>query len=117
MQSLETSGPGVAAAVAHTSGGGAAPGGSDAHGTNTHGVASRVTHVDGDAHGTKDKRRGFLPEKRTVPKEFTGEVIQEWRNWVEDVEDYLDGIMPGMQEFLKDFAKKEEPADADWRQH
>ena len=25
--------------------------------------------------------------------------------------------MPGMQEFLKDFAKKEEPADADWRQN
>ena len=34
---------------------------------------------------------------------------------MEDVEDYLHGILPGMQAFLKDFVQSEEPADEAWR--
>ena len=69
----------------------------------------------GSGAGREDRRRGFLPEKRTIPKYFDGETLKEWRNWVEDLEDYLDGVMPGMQEFLKVVAKRELPANEAWR--
>ena len=65
--------------------------------------------------GGHEKRRGYLPEKKTVPEEFSGEDLRQWRDWVEDMEDYLDQITAGMQDFLKSFVRKEEPADSAWR--
>ena len=46
------------------------------------------------------KFRGYLPAKSMVPKPFDNQE-DKWRNWQEDVADYLDAIQPGMKAFLK----------------
>ena len=44
----------------------------------------------GGGTGGKDRsRRSYLPEKNTIPKTFENK-IEEWRQWKEDVAEYLD---------------------------
>ena len=60
-------------------------------------------------------RKGFLPEKRTIPLEYSGEKLEDWREWVEDMSDYLDEMEAGMKDFLTDITASEEPADEVFR--
>lgn len=70
----------------------------------------------GKGEGKGEGRKGLLPEKKTKPDKYDGQTLKDWRGWVEDVEDHVDGIVPGMREFLKAIVKLEEPATPEWRQ-
>ena len=67
--------------------------------------------MDENGRPMDGKKRGFLPERKTIPEEFSGENLREWRNWKEDMEDYLDGQMIGMRAFLQVVAKEELPVN------
>jgi polyhydroxyalkanoate synthesis regulator phasin len=50
---------------------------------------------------TNDKRIGFLKTDDMTPNTFDGKV-EEWREWKEMVEDFLEALKPGMKELLKE---------------
>ena len=57
------------------------------------------------ASGTgKHNEKGYLPQKNRIPKTFDDEYSQ-WRQWREDVEDYVDTARGGMKKFLKKIVK------------
>ena len=62
----------------------------------------------------EDRHRGFLPDKKTIPNDFSGENLVEWRSWTEDMEDYLDDKVPGMRACLKAAVAEEGAANHEW---
>ena len=45
--------------------------------------------------------------KNTIPKTLSDKE-EEWRQWKEDVMDFLDSQNPGMKEFLEQIAERKE---------
>ena len=80
--------------------GGATPGPTPVSPSATSGGGATSQVTGGASGGGYERRRGYLPEKKTVPEEFIGEDLREWRDRVGDMEDYLDQVTVGMQEFL-----------------
>ena len=75
-------------------------------------------HTSGSMSDGGDRgRKGYLPEKSTVPKPMDSS-IEAWRAWKEDVEDFLDDQNRGMQVFLKqiDLDKLDETVDDTYKQ-
>ena len=61
------------------------------------------------------KLGGFIPWKSMTPKAFGGKE-EGWRDWVDEIRDYMDLIRPGMKQLLID-AEMERDAtivDVDW---
>ena len=47
---------------------------------------------------------GYLPQKHMIPTTFSDKP-EEWRQWQEDIEDYLDSINPGIKALLQEINK------------
>ena len=60
--------------------------------------------------------RGYIPQKHMVPEVFTDK-IHEWRQWQEDVEDYMDTINPGMKALLQAINREDDVVDEEWRRN
>ena len=63
----------------------------------------------------RDRHQGYLPQKSMIPKTFSDKV-DEWRQWQEDVEDFMDTLNPGMKALLQEIDGLEE-MDSDWYQY
>merc|ERR1712155_306559 len=57
--------------------------------------SSAGRHVDSGG----GKLGGFIPWKSMTPKNF-GAKEEQWREWVDEVRDYMDVIKPGMKDIL-----------------
>ena len=68
------------------SSGGATPGQPAVSTSATSGGGATNPVTGGAPGGGYERRRGYLPGKKTVPEEFSGEDLREWRDWVEDME-------------------------------
>ena len=69
--------------------------------------------MGGDASGqghSHQQRRGYLPEKATIPKTLADK-YEEWRQWKEDVEDFLDTRTKGMKVFLQQVANDKDQGE------
>ena len=65
----------------------------------------------GNANGQgHHPRRGYLPEKATIPKTLADK-YEEWRQWKEDVEDFLDTRTKGMKVFLQQVANDKDQGE------
>ena len=67
----------------------------------------------GGKHGGGGGMKGYLPVKAMLPNPFSDKP-EEWRQWQEDMMDYLDSITPGMKAFLKEVADETEAVDDAW---
>ena len=78
-------------------------------------VENRLTTLEKASKGANagGSMKGYIPIKNMVPKVY-GEKPDEWRQWQDDVMDYLDSINPGMREMLKDIEIASQPVDRDW---
>eukprot|EP00973_Karenia_brevis_P081212 11259935-Karenia_brevis.AAC.1 len=74
-------------------------------------IKARLTVVETN----KQAHSGYLPHKTTVPK-VLGEKVETWRNWKEDVTDFLDAANPGMKNMLKAVEKEQELVTQEWLQ-
>ena len=60
-------------------------------------VTKEEQHIRGENH----KMIGFAEAKDMTPKVYEGK-IEEWRDWKDSVEDYVDAMKVGMKELLKE---------------
>ena len=88
--------------------------------TTVHGLDERLARLEAigsaaqaDVEGW-GSRRGYIPTKFTIPKTFTDKE-EEWRQWKDDVEDYLDHANPGMRDLLNEIDVEVEDVDEGWR--
>ena len=57
--------------------------------------------------GTGKVQKGYLPTKSTIPKVMGGQE-EDWRQWKEDTEDFMDDTNPGMKKFLREVAMQKD---------
>ena len=62
--------------------------------------------------GRDDKLGGFIPWKQMTPNTF-GNKEEVWREWVEEVRDYLDAVKPGMKTLLIEIEKEKDASSVD----
>ena len=58
--------------------------------------------------------KGFVPIKDSVPEMYEGK-LEEWRDWKENMEDYVDTVKGGMKEIMREVEKEEGKIDEDWK--
>ena len=59
------------------------------------------------------KGKGYIPLKSMVPDKFSDKE-EEWRQWQDDMADYLDNQEPGMKKLLKEIEASANPVDEEW---
>ena len=81
------------------------------------GLRTRVTDVEEEMKkdkGGRQEGRGYMPQKNMVPSVFSDK-IEEWRQWQEDVEDFMDTANPGMKALLQEINALVE-MEVDWHE-
>ena len=64
------------------------------------------------AEGSR-KGKGYIPLKSMVPEKFSDKE-EEWRQWQDDMADYLDNQEPGMKKLLEDIEGSTNMVDEEW---
>ena len=75
-------------------------------------VEGRVVNGGVSPNSGSVPTRGHLPEKSMLPKVFEGN-LEEWRNWQDDVSDFLDTRHSGMLRFLDAISKQRDQQISD----
>ena len=55
----------------------------------------------GEPGERRDKEHYYIPTKILVPEAYRGD-LSKWKQWKEDIEDYLDTVNKGMKSFLRE---------------
>jgi hypothetical protein len=76
-------------------------------------LKERLDGVEKSSGKQSGGMKGYLPVKAMLPNAFTDKP-EDWRQWQEDMMDYLDNITPGMKTFLKEVADETETVDEEW---
>ena len=62
-------------------------------------------------NGNGGSAKSYLPLKSSIPNKYDGKALDEWNEWKEETEDYVDTIKKGLQEILKWIASQEKLED------
>ena len=63
--------------------------------------------------GEFGKMGGLLPMKDVTPEEFDGK-LEKWRQWKDDMVDYVDTVKKGLGDVLKEAEKEIATVGAGW---
>ena len=77
-------------------------------------IQQKIISMENTAGGGRDRTGGYLPQKNMIPKPFSDKA-EDWRQWSEDVADYLDSVNPGMKQLLDEINKLQDPVDDKWK--
>ena len=70
--------------------------------------------MENAAGGGRGRIGEYLPQKSMITKPFSDEA-GDWRQWSENVADYLDSIRPGMSQLLDEINKLQDRVDEKWK--
>ena len=79
-----------------------------------HQLEAKVMNMEAQGHGTANHQGSYLPQKNMIPKVFSDKA-EEWRQWTEDVADYMDSQCAGLKELLMEIDGTDEDIDDNWR--
>ena len=78
-------------------------------------LGERIQKFEAQPNYSDKVKHGYLPQKHMTPKTFADKP-EEWRQWQEDVEEYLDSINPGIKELLQEIDRETAEVDEEWRE-
>ena len=85
------------------------------YGNAAHSVRRNGQEVDGIEKTKAVQNKGYIPIKKLVPKEYKDHG-DGWRQWQDDLLDFLDCSNPGMRSFLKEIEAQTEELKDEWMQ-
>ena len=71
--------------------------------------------IDGIEKTKLRQNKGYIPIKNLIPKEYKDHGVG-WRQWQDDLMDFLDCSNPRMRSFLKDVEAQTEELKDEWTQ-